>query len=358
MGLLKWLDREDVRTRIKEFVRPVYRLFRNKKVNFVLKLVIVALLFYAIYQQVFAKENVDELWDAFVSRFDWEHAHWIIIAFILMPINWGLETLKWQVLVRRVEEVPFLRAFKGIFLGIALSVFTPNRIGEYGGRILVVKPENNWRTVVATLVSSFSQLVALLSLGMVGFVYFSNAYLSVEGYLAAGTALLGVSLILLMLISYYNVNLAIPIFKKIPYLRRFVKHMEVLEDYTARELSYSLFYAILRYGVYTLQYYLILRFFDINAPFIAGVSGIATIFLLQTSVPLPAVADLFVRSEVALYIWGFFGDNDINILASTFGLWILNIIIPALLGMVFILTVNITRSLGVKDETEKESETN
>jgi hypothetical protein len=350
MGLIRWLNSEGVKGTVKKTARPVYRLFRNKHFNIFLKLVLVAILIYTIRSQVFAKDNIDGLWAEFLNRFTRDNAWWIIVTILLMPLNWAIETLKWQVLVRKVEEVPFFKAFKGVFLGVSLSVFTPNRIGEYGGRILVVKPENNWKTIVATLVSSFSQQIALMTLGIVGLIYFMLEYFmeDTEGFIVLGVGMLGLTLIVFMFLCYYNVNLAIPLFNKLPYLRRFTKHMEVLDEYSFKELTAALFYAILRYVIYTMQYYLILRFFGIDVPFLSGIAGIATIFLLQTSIPLPAIADLFVRSEVALYIWNFFTDNEISILASTFGLWFLNIIIPAILGMLFIFSVNITGSLGMK----------
>ncbi len=347
MGIIRWLNKKSVRQKGKNILRPFYRLLKNKRFNLFLKLFILIAFFYVIYDQVFARENIQELWLEFQSNFTKKNAWWLIIAILLMPLNWILETLKWKVLIQKIEKIPFLKAFKGIFLGVALSVFTPNRIGEYGGRILVVKPENNWKTVVATLVSSFSQQIALLSLGVIGLIIFIHLYIDIDVFVLGGIGLLGIALILFMLLCYYNVHLAIPIFNKLPYLRRFTKHMEVLEHYNSQELSKALFYALLRYSVYTIQYYLILKFFGIHAPLLAGISGIATIFLLQTSIPLPAIIDLFVRTEVALKIWGIFTDNEISILASTFGLWFLNIIIPAILGMIFIFSINITQSLGV-----------
>lgn len=352
MGFIKWLDSDRVRGTVKNAVRPFYRLLQNKRINSVLKLGLVAIVVYTIYVQIFAKDNISELWAEFLGRFTMENASWMVFAILLMPLNWAVETLKWQVLIRKVERVPFFKAFKGIFLGVSLSVFTPNRIGEYGGRILVVKPENNWKTIVATLVSSFSQQIALMSLGLLGLLYFMLYYLieDTSDLIITGVGLLGITLIVFMLMCYYNVRLAIPLFERLPYLRRFTKHMEVLEQYSSRELSEALFYAVLRYLIYTLQYYLILRFFGIDAPFLTGIAGIATIFLLQTSIPLPAIADLFVRSEVAIFIWGNFTNNEISILASTFGLWFLNIIIPAALGMLLVFSVNITGSLGIRNE--------
>jgi hypothetical protein len=70
-------------------------------------------------------------------------------------------------------------------------------------------------------------------------------------------------------------------------------------------------------------------------------AGIATIFLVQASVPLPPAMGLLARSEIALFVWGFFTQDHVDILAATFSLFVINIAVPALLGLVFIVQVNI-----------------
>ena len=96
-----------------------------------------------------------------------------------------------------------------------------------------------------------------------------------------------------------------------------------------------------------------LQFFGIQVSIINGIAGIATIFLFQTSIPLPPVMGLFVRGKIALDIWGLFSDNELGILASTFSLWILNLIVPALIGMVFIIKINVVQSLGIKSNSDE-----
>ena len=147
-----------------------------------------------------------------------------------------------------------------------------------------------------------------------------------------------------------------PVFKKIRLLYKFpriIKSVNVLRQYTRRELLRTLLWAFIRYIIYTAQYVLILRFFGINVEILRGVSSIATIYLLQTAIPLPPVVGLLARGEVALKIWGNTGDNDLSILAATFSLWVINLIIPALIGLVFILQLNFSKSF---DYQRKSSE--
>ena len=327
----------------------IKRLLANKHLNTVIKLVFVVLLAAVIYNQILSKDNIDEIWATFLASFSLQKIHWLAIAVLLMPLNWAFETLKWQQLIKNFENLSFWQTYKAILAGVTFSIFTPNRVGEYGGRVLMVKAENNWKAVIATLVGSFSQLLILLALGLIGLIFFINGYLKVDTYILYSILFLGGLSIALMLFCFFNVDLIVPIAKRFPYadkFKRFVKHVKVLKKYTSKELGISLFFALARYVVYTLQYYFLLRFFGIDIPFFAAIASIATIFLFQTSIPHPPLTGLLLRGEIALEIWGVFEVNEISVFATTFGLWVLNLIIPALLGMIFIANINVLKSLG------------
>ena len=311
------------------------------------------MLAYVLYYQVLAKDNIQDLYLVFVEQLTIQNAIWMVLAVMLMPINWFLETLKWKILVQNFDDISLWQAYKAVFAGVTFSIFTPNRVGEYGGRILLIKPENNWKAIIATLVGSFSQLLILLSMGLMGLVYFSFQFLAIDPFVIQGIGLLGVALICLMLFCFFNVNLIIPLAKKIPfanYLKKFVKDIQVLRNYSSKELGPVLIFAFLRYSVYSLQYFLILKFFGLEIALLPGLAAIATIFLLQTSFPLPPLMGLLIRGEVALFVFSFFSENDLAILASTFSLWIINLIIPALIGTLFVMNVNWLKSLGYEKD--------
>jgi len=343
-----------LKTRVKHHLkrgkRAVDYIRKRRRLNLLIKLIVGSLLMWALYVQVIAKENISEIWTTFQNELQGGQLWLLGLVFLLMPLNWSLETLKWQRLIQTIEKIPFLRAFQGILAGVTLSIFTPNRLGEYGGRILVVKPENKIATVVATAVGSFSQWVVLLVAGMAGLSYFVSEKVEVEYLVLLGTAISAIMLSLLLILFYLNVDLAIPLCKKIPYIRRFVRHFEVLNRYTAANLLTVLFISASRYFVYSLQYYLLLLFFGIEVPFLLGLSSIALIFFVQTSVPLPPVYGLAVRGNIALRVWAFFTANTLGILSSTFGLWLINVILPALVGMLFISSLNILKSFGYEEK--------
>lgn len=307
------------------------------------------LLGWSIYKQVFAKENAADLWLMFRQHFTWDNMHWLWLVILLVPVNWGLEALKWQQLVKHFAHFSFWKAYKAILAGVTVGVFTPNRVGEYGGRILLVEPEHNWKAFVATLVGSFSQFMVLVCFGLLGLIYFASHFLALEPYVLHILLFLGLCCIVLMLFCFFNIRLLIPVVSRLPFikfLKKYLKHLKVLTHYSFKQLMLTLWIATLRYLVYTLQYYFMLLFFDITVPIGAGLSGIATIYLLQTSIPLPPLVGLLARGEVALYVWGFFSTADLSILSATFTLFIINLTFPALLGAIFIVKINVLKSLG------------
>ena len=311
------------------------------------------LLAWAIYRQVFARENAPDLWQAFLLHFSYPNLWWLLAVVLMAPLNLALEALKWQQLIRSFSKLGFWKIFQAILAGTTIAIFTPNRVGEYGGRILYIEKGKGWEAVIATMVGSLSQLLVLLSLGLLGAVYFSWQFLEPEPYIMPVVLCLGLAFVALLLFTYFNIDVVVTLAKRVPYiekLKKWLRHLAVLKHYHSRELGGALGYALLRYLTYSTQYYLLLQFYGVPAPWLAGMAGIATIFFVQASVPLPPVMGLLARGEIALYVWGFFSKDQADILAATFTLFVINIAVPALLGLGCIVQMNILKSIGYENE--------
>jgi hypothetical protein len=257
-----------------------------------------------------------------------------------------LESWKWQRLLQPFWSVSPWQAFKAVAAGITLSLFTPNRVGDYGGRILAVPAQHNWHAVIATMAGNIAQMLALFTGGLVGALY----YLEIQGGLPKlllssfwWVLFLGIAITYLF---YFNLHWLAIILKSLPIPRKWLKPVLMIRRFNRRQLAEALVLAFCRYSVYCMQYYLFARFFGFDAPLSGALSGIATIFLFQATVPLPPIAALLARGEAALLVWEPFTDNELSILGATFGLFILNLALPALLGVIFIVKINVLKSLG------------
>ena len=61
----------------------------------------------------------------------------------------------------------------------------------------------------------------------------------------------------------------------------------------------------------------------------------ALTFLSMSIIPTIALTELGVRGSVAIY-FGYISSNTIGILTASFALWIINLVVPAILGVLFV----------------------
>ena len=311
---------------------------------------LVGLIGYALYQQVVAGEDQRELWTNFMAHFRaGEHLYFLLAAVALVPLNWAWETAKFRFLIRAFTTKSFWESYRIVLAGVAVSIFTPNRVGEYGGRVLLVEARYNWKVVVATLVGSLAQLLTLLCCGLLGGgFYLSNYLLPDEPLLPYGIAALAL-LVSALLFLYFRISRTVQFTKNWPFprwMRRYLRHLIVLRNYRKRELLVTLGYSLLRYFTYCSQYYLLLRFYGIDIGYPTALAGAATIYLLHSGLPLPPVVGFLARGNIALLVWGVFTTQTLDVLAASYSLFTLNLAVPSLIGAVFILQTNLLKSLG------------
>ncbi|MFD2144253.1 hypothetical protein [Mucilaginibacter antarcticus] len=109
----------------------------KKLFSFLLKAGLLVLAFVFIYSQYIKKgDNLKEFEKALDAL---NHTHVIIVMTVvvfLMLANWFVECLKWKFITERFAPLTVWRSIEGVFCGLTWAVFTPNRIGEYGGRVM------------------------------------------------------------------------------------------------------------------------------------------------------------------------------------------------------------------------------
>src|ERR1700694_1429429 len=151
----------------------IVRLNKNIKIifNYFLGPLVFLFLSYSIYHQVTHQPNwlnsLGEIKRAVTGPQQWRL--WLVVAF--MPLNWGIEARKWQVALRPVGRIPFRDAFRAILTGITMASFTPNRMGEYLGRMLYVEEGKRLESISLNMVCSMAQLLITLFMGMAGVLY-------------------------------------------------------------------------------------------------------------------------------------------------------------------------------------------
>ncbi|WP_160713898.1 lysylphosphatidylglycerol synthase domain-containing protein [Chitinophaga solisilvae] len=303
---------------------------------------------YSIYHQLLHRDNLEQSLRQMGESLEKKGWMGIVLVLVLMLFNWGLEARKWQKLVKPLESISFLRAFSAILSGVSLSINTPNRVGEYGGRILYLKNHNKLKAIAATIVGSFSQLIITVIFGLIGMIYYLNNFAPVKenSYFAPNfweKILFGVLLVIcaLTILLYFRLQIILAVFEKIPFLRKAKVFVQIIVKYSSGDLRYLLLLSGLRYIVFSAQYLILLDALGLEFWWWQGFLLNSVIYLVMAIVPTIAIAELGLRGKVSIYFLGLLSSNTAAIIAATVGIWLINLVLPAVLGSVLLLGVKI-----------------
>lgn len=273
----------------------------------------------------------------------------LVGATLLMPVNWGLETLKWYKLVQKVEAIGYWKAYTGVLTGLSLGFITPHSIGDYFGRILQLEDKERSRAIGAVLLSRTSQFLITLFFGVIGVWYF--IFLQAKGdidqqlwsYMLAGLGIATVLLFVLFIKSASAARFLITV-----NLLQFIRpYIAVVTMYKYHELLWVIVVAFLRYAVFMLQYILLMKFFGIDLPLSIYLSGIGFIFLIKSVMSLNTLIGLGVREAAALtFFHQLIGVGSEKVLLSGMFLWLINILLPTAIGTFLLWKIKLVKKRG------------
>lgn len=306
-------------------------LLQNKLLNATIKILIFGGLLLVLYKQLFSNEKMDATYEHFLLNF---HGNYLLLTLVivLMIVNWALEGIKWKMLIDKLHPITWLEAFEGILFGVTFSLFTPSRIGEFGGRIFALNTDRK-QAIVSTMLGSAAQIVINLSLGAFGLLLYSFLYEKLDAYFLFAFISIYILMVIAIHFAFYNLDVISTKFARFSIFKKIYKYIHIIDLYSNKEFFHLELLSGLRYGIYCFQYVLLLKFFGFQLPFFTAMITVATIFFVQTINPINiALIDFGFRGNVAAYFLAGFTGNPIAIIATTVTLWFINLIVPAIIG--------------------------
>lgn len=315
-----------VRTAQNPLISKVWRYFLNVG--------IFALLLYLIFEQVFQYEGRGSQWQAIVEASSRPLILLILPAALLLPLNWGLEVKKWQILIRSIKQLSVLEAWKHVLTGVAAGFITPNRIGEHVGRIYPLPAEKRVYGLSRNIQGSFAQVIVTLLCGLTAIFFLRelNFWPLTESvfWIALPLGLMAILIVCLLFFCWSDLPKLLPS-KLYAWISRFISLNDQHERVSTSLLLTILTLSLLRFSVYLGQYILICSALGMQFSLALSFS-IAAIFFFQTLSPGLALADLGIRGNLALLFLGPFCPHPIIPLAAALLIWVMNLVIPSLVG--------------------------
>jgi uncharacterized membrane protein YbhN (UPF0104 family) len=310
---------------------------------------------YSIFIQIKQQPDLQVRWVLIKQSITSLQGAWILLTvFSLMIVNWSFEAQKWKLSIRSVQPLGFFKSFCAVLSGVSFSVTTPNRTGEYLGRMLYMNEGNRLKIISLTIVSGISQLIITLFTGLLGLLFIHQSMLTgrivqdLGGSLWLRVLEWGVLLVLISLTLFYF---------KLSFLVNLANKWKNTKWYylvsSLRELNATLAFRLLslsaaRYIVFIIQYFLLLRLFEVDINWWNTFAVVSVIFLVLAIIPSFTIAELGLRGGVSLYLLGSFSTNHAGIGMTAAAVWMINLVIPAVVGSLLILRIKIVKNRNEK----------
>ena len=260
----------------------------------------------------------------------------LTIIILLMLLNWFIECIKWRFLLKPVERINIWRAVESVFCGLTWAIFTPNRIGEYGGRVFFLSPRKRIFGAMAMAVGAVSQMIITNILGALAVLWFIGKFIPLNFWLHYAIAFLVIVFCSFFILFYFNIRWLNNLLLSIDFFKQFRQILGILTRYRKAALLKTLIYSLSRFVVFTSQYCIIIMTLIPGMHIFEMCMMIFILFFVQSALPSLDLLDIGVRSMTATYFFSYITDQEVAIIAVTACIWLINLVIPAILGTVFV----------------------
>lgn len=314
--------------------------YKTKQFLLVLiKLSLVVAAFYFIYSRLF--QNKDLSFVEFIQNlinYSSFSTNTVVILVFLSILNWSFEINKWQALVSSVTEVSWVEAKSQSLGALTASLFTPNRIGDYGAKAMYYLPQYRKKIMFLNLLGNFAQMGITTIFGTVGLIYFAHHHqpqLNNDGILIwlAIIGIIGLLLIWTFKTKWLNKQ-AKTIYRVLGFVKR------ISNETVFKVVLYSL----MRYLTFSFQFYYLLFLFGIDMSYLEAMVAIASMYLLSSIIPSIFIFDVIIKGGVAVYLFGLIGVSESIVLSIVTFMWILNFVFPSVIGSYHVLRFKLPKT--------------
>ncbi|MDD3078820.1 MAG: lysylphosphatidylglycerol synthase domain-containing protein [Paludibacter sp.] len=313
----------ELRSVIKQFIKVLRQQYLRKLLLWIFALASYGYLIYILLYH----QNYNELFFQF-KQISWQQYPWLLLVFGLLPANILTESIKWKQLISGTEKLSIGQSLKSVLAGFSSGFFTPNRSGEFAGRILFLKDGHRKAGIVYSFINSLTQNFVMALVGIPATVLLFSVkanntqvllpkYLICVGFLAV-----------LMIVFYFS----FPAIARNKKLNNRFSFLQDIGTYNISKLLQILAISLFRYLIFTTQMFAMLLFWGIDINLWQAALAIPTTYLFVTFTPSLAFAEAAVRGSYAAIFIGIFAHQPAAVAFAGMCLWAVNSGIPVIVG--------------------------
>lgn len=243
----------------------------------------------------------------------------ILLSFLLVFVNQGLEFLKWKATVRLLTSDKNV-TWQAFFAGISSGFMTPNGWGSFLGKLFYFSKRQRLLIIAATFLANVSQFIPTLFFGILATVLLN--------FYPIPLAILALLILIGIVLIYLFTEQIIPNrWRKNRYVRHFYRINSRLKVIKNPLLVFS----ILRFFVFSLQF-LLLFYACEHVQLWDTLLRIWLVFFITSSVPSLWSGKLLLREAAALLVFSGTTIPKPTIVIVCWLIWFINQIIPVIIS--------------------------
>jgi hypothetical protein len=303
----------------------------NQLLWLVLKLLTVILCCYFIFTNIAFNEELKFIdFYSKMMNFGVFSSKNIIFMLFFTIINHFLEIKKWKTLTKSVKNNSWFEATEQSLASLTFSIITPNRIGEYGAKVLFYPNNKRKQILLLNFAGNFYQLAITIILGMIGLVFL---------YKYASFSIISIQNSIIIIIALISV-VGIFYFLKENYSKIGDWLSKIIELLSFKNNKIVILISLLRYLVFSHQFYFLIYCFKLNISYFEAMTAISSVYLIASCIPILSLFDVSLKGSVAIIVFSIFEIDSIQILSITTLMWLLNFVFPAIIGSYFVFQFN------------------
>lgn len=304
----------------------------QKYITFFLKFILAGGLLYFLL----IKLDHKEIYNLFLKV----DSFYLSFAVLLLIANLGLRYTKWYLVSHYFfSGIGFKEVITSFFYGLVGNLSIPMNMGEYVGRTTVLKKYGSLKVILATAIDSYSSIILLVFFGSLAGAYYlyKVTEISIYNFIIITSILV---ILMILLILAWQKKRSVLSFIKQKFGERTIftnakKYFGMIYELDDKLLRSMFFLSALGIVVYLSQFVLLMFAFGADLSAI-NLYWIALLVMFSKAVIPPVTfGELGIREGVAVYFSKSFALSASIGFSAAFSLFIINIILPAVIGLFF-----------------------
>lgn len=253
----------------------------------------------------------------------------LCLAAVFSMFNWIIEIYKWQLLASIIKPTSWTESAKQSLTSLTISLFTPNRIGEYGAKAIFFKRSAWKKVLLLNAIGNGYQLFATLGFGLLGVFFFYQSLIHYKLSIKAEVVVVFIGLAMLLISVkwlQHQIKKLVLILKSIP----FQKHLKIA------------LLAFTRYLIFSIQFCLIVYLFYPQIDYVELYAAVTLIYSISSLLPIFSLVEFLVKGSVAIWVFSLIHIDPAIAFMSTLIMWTFNFAIPSMIGIVYLVRLKPT----------------